>query len=463
MPPGLALAAVSAFIAWLFASDPKRGNTFSGALWIPLLWLLILGSRPVSLWFPNAQLSTDATQDGSPFDRNVFIALVVAGVLVLAKRRLDWGIFFSRNRWLVIFFLYIGLSVLWSDYPFIAFKRWIKDVGNIVMVLIVLTEPDPKTALRSLLARCAFVLIPLSIVFIKYFPNIGRYLNPWLWTYSYGGVTLDKNMLGATLIACSLGLFWNFCDLRQRRLGTKWQLLLMALSFWLFRYVNSSTAVACTLVGLSLIFCLRIEAVQKRANGLGLYALGILVVVSLANIFFDLGSVLVGALGRDMTLTGRTNIWERVLQVDINPILGVGYYSFWLGNRIDWKAEGWMGQFNEAHNGYIETYLNTGLVGLFLLVMLLVTSIRRAATDLLEGSNYNAFRFAFLIVAIIYNFTEAAFNRLSPIWFLTLLVVIQYPPIPRDLSPEQPLIEPDETREFETSQHYPQAAEVLAR
>jgi O-antigen ligase len=137
--------------------------------------------------------------------------------------------------------------------------------------------------------------------------------------------------------------------------------------------------------------------------------------------------VVVDLLGRDMTFTGRTEIWQRVLSVDINPLLGVGYYSFWMIQRVDWVALGWMGQLNEAHNGYIETYLNSGLVGLSLLSVLLMTALRRVGKEALCGSEYKAFLLAFILILTIYNFTEAAFNRQSPLWVIGLLVLTVYP------------------------------------
>ena len=78
-------------------------------------------------------------------------------------------------------------------------------------------------------------------------------------------------------------------------------------------------------------------------------------------------------LGRNPTISGRTEIWERCLSVPINPLLGAGYYSFWLDDRrVDIVNADYWFRLNEAHNGYLETYLNEGLIGVFLLVVLLM-------------------------------------------------------------------------------------------
>jgi O-antigen ligase len=58
-----------------------------------------------------------------------------------------------------------------------------------------------------------------------------------------------------------------------------------------------------------------------------------------------------------------------------NPVLGAGYECFWLGPRLlrVWQQ---FGGLNEAHNGYLEVYLNLGIAGLFLLSVFLIASYR---------------------------------------------------------------------------------------
>src|SRR5438445_7809060 len=134
MSQRVALYVFVGFILWLFVRDRKWRKGISSALWIPLLWVAILGSKPVSLWLGGGtQLETpDDYLKGSPLDMLIFLFLIVAGILVLWRRRVNWQSFISNNSWLFAFYLYWALSTTWSDYPFVSLKRWIKDVGNIV-------------------------------------------------------------------------------------------------------------------------------------------------------------------------------------------------------------------------------------------------------------------------------------------------------------------------------------------
>ena len=246
MPPNAALLLCLCFIVWLFYRYPARQAGVSAALWIPLVWLLIVSSRPVSVWMGSSGSDADQQLDGSPLDSLIFLALIVAGATVLCRRHVDWRMLFRRNPWLFIFFIYLGISVLWSDYTFVAFKRWIKDLGNIVMVLVVLSDDNPIKALRFLLARCCYVLLPLSVVLIKYFPGLGRFYDVWVGAAFNTGVSTDKNMLGMTLFGCSLSLVWMLLQPDRRRTGLKGRLdyfvilLMGGMAAWLLQQAHST-------------------------------------------------------------------------------------------------------------------------------------------------------------------------------------------------------------------------------
>jgi O-antigen ligase len=409
----------------------KQRQNLSHALWIPLIWLLMLGSRSVSFWF-GARSVGDTQLDGSPLDRLVYLFLIVAGLLVLAQRRIQWSQLIADNKWLSIFFLYLGISVLWADYPFVAFKRWFKDAGNIILVLVILSEEDPVEATRAMFLRCAYVLVPLSVLVIKYFPDLSRTYAPWTGAVEYCGVSGSKNMLGSTLILYSIALLWEALELHDDQSGARKRfeksscVLFLGMIAWLFLKAHSQTSFACTLLGGGILLAMRLSFIRSRASRIEIYAVTLALLFLLFNSVFDIAGIFVHALGRNLTFTGRTEIWQRVLGVPINPLIGTGYYSFWLDpNRVEKVSEGFFFHLDEAHNGYIETYLNGGLIGAFLLVVLIAFALRKIKRDFLnEGDRFSIVRLAFLAIAVVYNFTEAAFDRQSFVWFALLLAIV---------------------------------------
>ena len=82
MPPQIALILCIVFILYLFKMDSKRKSHVSRALWIPTVWMMIIGSRLISQWLNlGAVLSAQETyMDGNPVDRTVFSVLIAIGL-----------------------------------------------------------------------------------------------------------------------------------------------------------------------------------------------------------------------------------------------------------------------------------------------------------------------------------------------------------------------------------------------
>lgn len=431
MPPQIALCITIAFIVWLLARD-RALRSSSSALWIPILWLCIIGSRPASSWLGMEPANADS--EGSPFDRLVFLALILAAFVVLMRRKVSWMKVAGANKWLFLLLIYLGISTLWTDDPFVSFKRWIKEIGNVAMVLVVLSEDDPASAIKSVLFRCAVFLIPTSVLLIKYYPDLGRYYNPFIWTYSYGGVTTDKNALGMTLFTCAFGVYWGLFDLWSRRSKYRQEiaahLLLLVMCLYLFGKANCATALACSTLGAGILSAMKVSAFRNALHRMGLWGLTILALITLAlNAVFNPVQAVVEGLGRNMTFTGRTDIWREVLKIHIDPLIGAGYYNFWQPERAEVvsSALGFFFTIKEAHDGYLEVYLNSGLIGLTLIIILLLGSANRIIKELGMGDSYQAFRFAVLVGGMIYNITESAFCGLVLLWVMLQLVIMNFP------------------------------------
>jgi len=202
---------------------------------------------------------------------------------------------------------------------------------------------------------------------------------------------------------------------------------LLLLTVWLLITTNSATSLACSILAAGILVGMKIPAIQKRVKYLEAYVITFILLLLIGQAMFNSGDAIAGTMGRDLTLTGRVDIWKRVLAEEINPLIGTGYYSFWMGDRVERISEGFYFHLNEAHNGYIETYLNSGLIGLALLLVALYSASRRIKADLLRAAPFARVRLIFLAVGVVYNLTEAAFNKLSLLWVLMLLVVAEYP------------------------------------
>jgi exopolysaccharide production protein ExoQ len=434
IPSVVALWLTFGLIYLLYRREGRAKTNVSRALWIPLTWLLITGSRSFTQWLNlSAGTAIQAPEDGSPLDAAFFFTLIALGCFVLRKRGVNLSTFGRHNRWLLAYFLYTLMSISWSEFPDIAFKRWIKILGHPIMALIVLTDSDPMQAVKMLLKKLAYVLLPLSVCFINYFPQYGRGFDAWTGTAYNAGVTTNKNELGSLCLIFGIFFFWNTLQAFkiENRKTRRNELIVntgfLALSTWLMTRSSSATSLATMILGMAVIGLVGFRFIDRRY--VGWYLLSAIVIFAALEPFLGLYATVVKGLGRNLTLTDRTSVWITVLKMQDNPIFGMGFESFWLGKRLETLWEMYFWHPLQAHNGYIETYLNLGWIGVGLLIGQFVGTFQKIQRDLVRRFEFARLRLAFLLAIVLYNYTEAAFASTCFIWTMFFLIAVDYPMI----------------------------------
>jgi exopolysaccharide production protein ExoQ len=434
MGASLALLICSVGVAGLFYLNRDKSVRNSKALWLPVIWIWIAGSRSVSVWFGSNGTSAGAlasTLDGSPMDAAIFQALIVAGIIVLFQRRTKTTTLLKASSPLLIYFLYCLISTAWSPIHGPAFKRWIKDVGDLVMVLLIVTDGQPIAALRRVYSRVGFILLPFSIVLIRY-TDLGRGFDPD-GVPENTGVTTNKNSLGLIVYLVSLGALWNVRALlmdkkapnRTRRLVA--QVTLLTFGIVLLQMAHSATSIACFVLGGGLMLATGLPAIRNRPGRVHALCVGIIVVGGLT-VLLGGQSVVTSALGRSSTLSGRTDIWKASIAAADSPVLGTGFESFWNVN-VEKVALGLPGYWQihnlvSAHNGYLEVYLDLGWVGLCLIAFILISGYRNAIKAFHRDPQLGSLILAYIVTSTFYSITEAGFRVLTPSWIFLLLAVV---------------------------------------
>jgi O-antigen ligase len=443
MPPQAAALVCVLCIVYLLWIDRRRVEGVSGAVWIPLIWMLLAGSRYVSQWLDLGQpgpMTVDDYSEGSPLDRIVFLMLTLAACGVLLRRRLDWLSVLARNKWIFLFFLFALASSLWSDEPFVAFKRWVKGFGNLAMALVILTERRPYEALGFVMRRLAFVLMPLSVLFIRFYPELGRQYHQGIPMLT--GVAFSKNSLGQLCMLLGIYLCWELLlgRLKPTNKATRVRIFIyiaiLAVIAWLLYVADSATSLALMLFTACLMILARLDAMVRRPKRILGIGIAVAVVLGLLEWLVGIKAQLIHLLGRQSDLTSRTPIWEMLIDMAPNPWIGAGYEMFWSGERLTtiWARMGVdSGGIIQAHNGYIETYLNLGIIGLVLLGMGIVSGLLGAGKQLQLRTEYAhaILKISFILAAVAYNYTEAAYKPLNNVFVLLLFSIIQVAASPR--------------------------------
>ena len=197
---------------------------------------------------------------------------------------------------------------------------------------------------------------------------------------------------------------------------------------------DSKTPLMSLLVG---VFVYLASGVKNVRRYWGTCVVISLVLFTTLQLSLDITSVLIASTGRDLTLTGRTDVWQSAIDLSGSPWFGVGYSSFWLGDRLQKMWDIYFFRPTQAHNGYLEMYINLGWIGVACLVGILVSGYRnlRRRWVLLSAGNdpvvierdFARFAMAYLVCFLIYNVTEATFYALNFLFVVFLAVAMERP------------------------------------
>lgn len=275
------------------------------------------------------------------------------------------------------------VSALWSIDPEISLRRGLGVVITLVFGLWLAARYDWRDLVR-LMALSFAVLAIGSLMAGALAPGFGvmQEVHPGAWR----GLWWEKNTLGAMMAWGALAfLAAAFCAVRQ---AERWMwLALISVALLLVILATSRTAFIATAIAVA-----GPVAIALVRRGFGFSALaGLGLVIVLIAIFGVLvigpGAVL-ELLGRDATLTGRTDIWIALGDaIGQRPWTGYGYGAFWEvdDGPVHWVRQTTAWPVPTAHNAWLETALALGLPGTALAGWVYLAGLGRSTARLMRG------------------------------------------------------------------------------
>jgi len=379
----------------------------------------------------------DETAD-SDLIRTLFLPAYAAGIALMALTpwRTIQGLL--RQPFLVALVLIAAASALWSVSPDQTERR--------IFALIFTTLGGVALAARYSWARlaevlaAAFAILALASLFAGLFlPSLGRMSD--IFPGAWRGIWPEKNTFGGNM-AFGVAICAAAALLNPKRAGVWWTAAL--LSFLLVLMSTSKTSLVSLLLGagaLGLVWAVRrgpvmgVAATWSAVVGLGL----------VAAVMFFASDYVFGLLGKDATLTGRTQIWSAVMrQIDERPWQGFGYAAIW-DETDNWGPLAWIThdagfRAHHAHNSWLEQWLSIGVPGLAAwTAFYLQTLVANVVALYRQAGAYLAL--PFFVVYSLMTLTESiavVYNDMRWVIFVALAVKLSLPDPAAPALPKRP-------------------------
>jgi O-antigen ligase len=330
------------------------------------LWVLVGQAALISsLWFGF---------EVTPFRDSLatVIDVFLVGVMILLSPSgaagrivLSWPV--------VCFFWWWMLSVVWANNQFGWELRTLETIPSVVVGIVVASMIPTTHVIRALVwfstAMILYQVYPMVFSYASASVSTGltgEYLAGWRGSFGHKNSMAPSIALGLLVVVLFARRGW------RRWVTIAWGAVLVAMSL-------SVTGLALSMVIVSGIGWYRAYTTRRgrmsTAFLVASVALGTMVIGCTALLF----PWFIGLYGKDVTLSGRTEIWAAVWKrVLDHPIVGHGMGGAWV-NFGEEPTSGMVRDvgfyFSHAHNGLLEITFMLGIVGAALWLILLFSTL----------------------------------------------------------------------------------------
>lgn len=375
-----------------------------------------------------APLDPHAIYNGDPRLQNRLFWPVMAAISVLLAAQHRSRFRFTWPPHIVCLFLYLafaGASVLWAFSPQSSLIRLIQQI----MILTSIILPTMLAPQTTDLMRCLFLCFSLALILNIFFVLDGHDVDVFNCSaiqLCHEGYFGGKNYLGeCSAVAFLLSLHEIVHHGWRRALGV----IVAAIAIVFIVLSDCKTALGLIIISPLLAqLTLTIQKITRVSPAIILLSIPFFYV--LASIVFnvDLMQRLAYMLYNDSSLTGRTTIWEFVQnEIGQRPLVGWGYQSFWLvpGSRSS-EASGWVKLMPNAHNGYYDTTLEMGYVGLAFLYVFIIATIHAVKRVADRDPARARLLLSVVLFFIMWNYFESLWMRgFEFLWVVFLIVAAE--------------------------------------
>jgi exopolysaccharide production protein ExoQ len=352
----------------------------------------------------------------------LFVYAVIAVLLLRHRRQILFLMSKTKLLWAIIGLAI--LSVLWSDVPGFALRRCVNLVATSGFGLYLAYRYPPKQLLR-VLGWVLIVSVVGSVIVALVRPDLG--VDSALTDHAWKGIFGQKNTLGRLMAFGVMVFLFLAVDTKEHRRAY------VALAFLCGGMIFASNSVTSVLVVPILLSSMWLFTLTRKRSFWFVFTSAFFVLLGAAcclMLFVDLNDLL-GAIGRDATMSGRLEIWSAVLpKIMDHPWLGYGYSSFWLGMESQYSADLWSmlkWHVPHSHNGFLDLTEELGLVGLSIFLITFVVSMKRGLQwARSQNSLVGLWPIAYMSFMFLFNLTEGSILRQDNIFWVLYVATFVY-------------------------------------
>ena len=372
-----------------------------------------------------------ASSEGSPLTQAIWAVVFLIVALIAIPMRRQIAPLVRANKCLCLLVLLTIVSAVWSQDRFGTLRQGVLLLGTTLFGIEIAVRYSIREQVRLaciVLGSVILLSIATQIFLPDLLPQVGP--DPSVWQGAFG----QKNTLGRIVVLAAVAF------LSRPRSSRRDTVLIIALMLVAGAVVVAAHS-ASSLIELVVIVLISrvLGGLRWRPSRLMITVfLGLL--IAMPTVYLALNNLdrVTAFLGRDSTLTGRTELWRFVgRSIASRPILGYGYGVFWqfsseeatrIRGAIGWDAP-------SAHDGYMDLLLDVGIVGLLLYVVAFVVTVRRAVILYRNGHPSNiTWPLLLLTEILLCQISEASIvSPHSTYWILYVAVAFSVSKPPVDL------------------------------
>jgi exopolysaccharide production protein ExoQ len=372
------------------AGNTPRASTWSivgVALIVTAAFFFAEHSLDISLVDAYTQTAEEmelAAGGGNTARRLTFLVLAaVGGVLLIGPRGSQLSVHWPLAAAIGAYLALCAASILWSIDPGMCLRR-VLVLGCCVVFAAGLAR---RFTMQELCLLVVATIGPLVLVGLLAELRLGTF-RPWSAGYRFSG-SVHPNTQGMHLTMLGLAAWALARSPETKSRSYFWTIFVATLVLGLL--TKSRTGNAATFLAIGSVLIVHTSAHWKLSVGfalswLGLVGLWLLLLAGFDPLVDFRDTLLLGRAEESDTLSGRAFIWPVVLHyIDQRPWLGYGYESFWNPAHIDTISSELEWGLREAHNGYLEVLLSTGVIGLVLASAAVLAGLVTATKGLVSG------------------------------------------------------------------------------